>query len=122
VEGVLIETSFEVGSVGPATVGGAGRALLHHRRGGLGGMVWEALEGAGWLGERTSARMAVEPLVPPVSLAAQSTSLFGFVKSVGGGGVWIATSMPRATHPLTDASVALRSFGQRRLITSAIVR
>jgi hypothetical protein len=59
VDGVLIEDGFELRYLGPATVGGTGRALLHHRRGGIGGMVWEALEGAGWMGERTSARMAV---------------------------------------------------------------
>jgi hypothetical protein len=59
VDGVLIEDGFEVRYLGPATVGGSGRALLHHRRGGIEGMLWEALEGAGWMGERTSARMGV---------------------------------------------------------------
>lgn len=44
---------------GPATLGRSGRARLHDRVGGLGEMLWEALDQAGWVGEIVSLRAAV---------------------------------------------------------------
>lgn len=55
----LLTNGVELRYEGPATLGGSGRARLHDRVGGIGGMVWEALDGAGWVGEVATLRMTV---------------------------------------------------------------
>jgi hypothetical protein len=59
VTGDLLENGVEVRYEGPATLGGTGRALLRDRAGGVGEMLWEALDGAGWVGELATLRMTV---------------------------------------------------------------
>lgn len=44
---------------GPATVGGTGRAHLHERSGGIGEMLWEALERAGWVEHQVTRRTLI---------------------------------------------------------------
>jgi hypothetical protein len=80
---------------GPATLGGSGRARLHGRVGGLGEMLWEALSGAGWVGEIVSrwtgvaVRLGV-PMAPVGQPVPQSQIklLPGGVRRLGPGG-WI---------------------------------
>jgi hypothetical protein len=57
--GVLLENAVEVRYRGPATLEEAGNSSLRDRAEGVDGMVWEALQGAGWVGEITSPRMTV---------------------------------------------------------------
>lgn len=57
--GDVLTNGVEVHYDGPATLGGSGRARLHDRVGGIGEMVWEALDGAGWVGEVATLRMTV---------------------------------------------------------------
>ena len=57
--GDLLTNGVEFQYEGPATVGGSGRARLHDRVGGIGEMLWEALDGAGWVGEEASFLMTV---------------------------------------------------------------
>jgi hypothetical protein len=59
VTGDLLTNGVEVHYEGSATLGGSGRARLHDRVGGIGEMLWEALEGAGWVGEVATLRMTV---------------------------------------------------------------
>jgi hypothetical protein len=59
VSGELIANGVEVDYEGPATLGGSGRGRLHDRAGGIGEMLWEALAGAGWVGEVATLRMTV---------------------------------------------------------------
>jgi hypothetical protein len=59
VTGDLLTNGVEVHYDGPATLGGSGKARLHDRVGGIGEMVWEALDGAGWVGEVATLRMTV---------------------------------------------------------------
>jgi hypothetical protein len=59
VTGDLIPNGVGVHYEGPATLGQSGRARLHGRAGGIDEMVWEALDGAGWVGEAATLRMTV---------------------------------------------------------------
>ena len=44
---------------GPATLGRSARGRLHDRVGGIGEMLWEALDRADWVGEVVSIRTTV---------------------------------------------------------------
>jgi hypothetical protein len=55
----LLENGVEVEYRGPATLRGRDIVDLEGRGGGIGGMLWEALEGAGWVGQFTSPRTTV---------------------------------------------------------------
>ena len=57
--GELLDNGVEIRYRGPATLDEAGHSSLRGRADGVGGMVWEALEGAGWVGELTSPRTTV---------------------------------------------------------------
>ncbi len=53
---ILLAIGTEVRYDGPATLGGYGRARLHDRVGGIDEMLWEALDGAEWVGEVATRR------------------------------------------------------------------
>jgi hypothetical protein len=55
----LLENGVEVRYRGPATLHRSDGADLQGRGGGVGGMLWEALEGAGWVGQVTSPHTTV---------------------------------------------------------------
>jgi hypothetical protein len=55
----LLTDAVEVEYEGPATLGRSGRGRLHDRVGGIGEMLWEALDRAGWVGETVSLRTTV---------------------------------------------------------------
>lgn len=50
----LLTDAVTVEYEGPATLGRSGRGRLHDRVGGIGEMLWEALDRAGWVGEVVS--------------------------------------------------------------------
>jgi hypothetical protein len=50
----LLTDAVAVEYEGPATLGRCGRGRLHDRVGGIGEMLWEALDRAGWVGEVVS--------------------------------------------------------------------
>lgn len=54
-----LPNAIEVAYAGAATVGANGSARLHGRAGGLGEMLWQALERAGWKGHMTHIRTTV---------------------------------------------------------------
>ena len=70
----LLADGFEVHYYGSATIGGSGRARLHDRVGDLENMVWEALAGAGWVGEMATLRttVALRMGVPPAPAGAST--------------------------------------------------
>src|ERR1700734_2722509 len=55
--GGLLENGVEVRYRGSATLHGSENATLDARPDGVAGMLWEALVGAGWVGECASPRM-----------------------------------------------------------------
>ena len=55
----LLTDAVEVKYEGPVTLAGSGRGRLHDRAGGIGEMLWEALDRAGWVGEMVSIRTTV---------------------------------------------------------------
>jgi hypothetical protein len=57
--GVLLENGVEIRYRGSATLHGSENATLAGRSDGVAGMLWEALGGAGWVGEFASPRMTV---------------------------------------------------------------
>ena len=72
----LLADGFEVHYYGSATIGGSGRAHLHGRVGDLENMVWEALAGAGWVGEMATlhATVALRMGVPSAPASAPTIS------------------------------------------------
>lgn len=91
----LLTDAVEVEYEGRATLGGFGRARLHDRTGGVGEMLWEALERAGWVGEIVSIRTVVSVCVgvaaAPGNWPAPRSALrplAGGARRVGEGG-WI---------------------------------
>lgn len=69
--GDTLTDRVEVEYRGPATLGGSGRARLHDRVGGIAEMLWEALDGAGWVGETVSLRTTVSLRVGVTAVAAE---------------------------------------------------
>ena len=55
----LLENGVELHYEGPVTLDGSQSVHLSGRAGGIAAMLWEALDEAGWVGERTSVRMTV---------------------------------------------------------------
>ncbi|MGO9972052.1 MAG: hypothetical protein ACLP01_04430 [Solirubrobacteraceae bacterium] len=73
----LLADGFEVDYYGSATIGGSGRARLNDRGGDLENMVWEALAGAGWVGEMANLRMTVAVRMGVPSPPASAPTLRG---------------------------------------------
>ena len=74
----LVPAGVELHYEGAATLGASGRARLHGRVGGIGGMLWEALAAAGWVGEMATHQMKVACRVgvsPPTDEARESSAV-----------------------------------------------